>query len=435
MNAASDSDAPTAGAASAGTGVLALSPLRGLRFVRTVINDPAAVISPPYDMIDPIQAHRLAQIGTHNIVRLIRPELDEPDATLRYRRAARTLREWRAEGAVAVDPEPALYVYEQTGPNGLQRGLMGALQLPADDAGPVLPHEDVVDAVVADRQALMHATGTNPEPILLTYQGGGVASDLVTSVADGTAEPLVEATTADGTRHRLWAVTDPEIHAAVAADLAPRRALIADGHHRYAAYQRLAALGRPGTDRGLALLVDTGRYPLTVRGIHRWLPDLPVDQAIAAADKWFTVTEVAGGYRAVLEALAAIPTDRIALAAVDGQRAWLLTDPAESLLAESIPHDRPEIWQRLDATVLHYALAGKVWAITDTADHIRFDHDARHAVMEAHRHRGLALLLRPVDEAIVLELASLGVRMPRKSTAFAPKPATGLLLRLLDEQS
>lgn len=435
MTAASDSEAPNTGAAFAGTGVLSLAPFRGLRFVLTVINDPAAVISPPYDMIDPIQAHRLAQIGRHNIVRLIRPELDEPDATLRYRRAARTLREWRDEGAVALDVEPALYIYEQTGPLGLQRGLIGALHLPTDDGGPVLPHEDVVDAVVADRQALMHATGTNPEPILLTYQGGGPASDLVTTVADSGREPLVEATTADGTRHRMWAVTDPQVHKEVAADLATRRALIADGHHRYAAYQRLSALGRKGTDHGLALLVDSARYPLTVRGIHRWLPDLPVDQAIDRARSSFTVTEVAGGYRAALAALAEIPGERNALAAVDGQRAWLLTDPDPALLAAAIPADRPLAWQRLDATVLHYALAGRVWGVADTADHIRFDHDPRNAVVEAHRHRGLAVLLRPVDEAVVMELATIGMRMPRKSTAFAPKPATGLVLRVLDEDS
>jgi uncharacterized protein (DUF1015 family) len=413
-------------------GRLALAPFRGLRFSAAEAGDPAAVISPPYDMIDPNQAHRLARSGGHNIVRLILPEFEEPDARQRYRRAARTLQAWRAENALVLDAEPALYVYEQDGPAGLQRGLIGALELPADDAGPVLPHEDVVDAVVADRQALMHALGANPEPILLTYEGGGPASDLVERYA---AEPqaLVDVSTPEGTRHRLWPVTDPEEHAAVALDLAKRRSLIADGHHRYAAYQRLAALGRPGTDHGLALLVDSTRHPLRVRGIHRWLPDLPVDPAIEAAAKHFTVTEVAGSYKAALEALEAISTDRIALAAVDGQRAWLLADPHADLLADAIPGDRPEAWRTLDATVLHLALAREVWGVPDTADHIRFDHDARNAVIEAHRHQGLAVLLRPVAESTVLELAAAGVRMPRKSTAFSPKPATGLVLRLLDE--
>jgi uncharacterized protein (DUF1015 family) len=413
-------------------GRLSLVPFRGLRFASAKVGDPAAVISPPYDMIDPIQAHRLARSGAHNIVRLILPELDEPDARLRYRRAARTLREWREENALVLDPEPAIYVYEQTGPAGHQRGLIGALELPADDSGPVLPHEDVVDVVVADRQALMHATGANPEPILLTYEGGGPASDLVERYAES-PDPIVDAATADGTHHRLWPITDPAHQAIIAADLAPRRSLIADGHHRYAAYQRLAALGRPGTDRGLALLVDSKRHPLHVRGIHRWIPDLAVPPALDAAARYFTVTEVTGGYKAALDELARIGAERIAVAAVDRQRAWIIADPKPELLAEAIPDDRPDAWRRLDATVLHLALARKVWGVPDTAEHIRFDHDARNAVIEAQRHQGLAVLLRPVAESTVLELAAAGVRMPRKSTAFAPKPATGLVLRLLDE--
>src|SRR5579859_6515876 len=111
-------------------GRLALAPFRGLRFSSARIGDPAAVISPPYDMIDPIQAHRLARSGGHNIVRLILPELDEPDQRLRYRRAARTLREWRDEQALVLDEEPAVYVYEQKTASGLlQRGLIGALEL------------------------------------------------------------------------------------------------------------------------------------------------------------------------------------------------------------------------------------------------------------------------------------------------------------------
>jgi uncharacterized protein (DUF1015 family) len=235
----------------------------------------------------------------------------------------------------------------------------------------VLPHEDVVDAVVADRQALMHALGANPEPILLTYQGGGPASDLVEKYADHdhdpSARPLVEAITQDGTQHRLWAITDPAEHARIAEDLAPRRSL------------------------------------------------------------------VEGGYRAALERLGEVGPDHIAFAVVAGQQAWLVADPDPDLLAEAIPADRPESWRRLDATVLHLALAGRVWDVPDTADHIRFDHDARHAVVEAHRHRGLAVLMRPVAEATVTELAAAGVRMPRKSTSFAPKPATGLVMRLFDE--
>lgn len=423
---------------------LVLSPFRGLRF--TGAADQAAVISPPYDMIDHDQAQRLADGDAHNIVRVILPELDEPDPRLRYRRAARTLRAWRDEGLLALDERPALYVYEQyvpdgsDGPGSVQRGLIGALRLPGgdgrtdEDGGPVHPHEDVVDAVVQDRRSLMYALGANPEPILLAYQGAGLASDLVERTADE-AEPLVEATAPDGVRHRLWALEDEALLAAVAEDLAGREALIADGHHRYAAYRELAALGRPGSEHGLALLVNTERHPLRVHGIHRWLPDVPAAQAIREAGAWFTVEKVEGGYRAALEALDAVAPDKVALAVVAGHDAWLLTDPDPKLIAEHVPLDRPEQWRHLDATVLHHALAVGVWSIPDTAQSIRYDHDARSAVTEAYRHAGIAVLLRPVPEATVHELAAAGVMLPRKSTSFSPKPATGLVLRLLDEEA
>ena len=416
---------------------LVLSPFRGLRF--TAAADRAAVISPPYDMIDPARARRLASGDAHNIVRVILPEFDEPDPRLRYRRAARTLRDWRDEGLLALDPEPALYVYEQAHGEGpditVQRGLIGALLLPSDESSsPIHPHEEVVGVVVQDRRSLMYALGANPEPILLTYRGGGPASDLVEQVTTDSAQvPVVDVRTDDGVRHRLWAVTAPEELAAVADDLAAREALIADGHHRYAAYRELATLGRPGSESGLALLVDSTRHPLRVRGIHRWLPDLRVEPALHEAEKWFTVRPLDGGYRAALQALDELPDTRIGFALVDGHKSWLLSDPDEKLLAQHVPTDRPEAWRRLDATVLHHALAGGVWSIPDTADHIRYDHDPRSAVTEAYEHSGIAVLLRPVAEATVLELAAAGHMMPRKSTSFSPKPATGLVLRLLDE--
>jgi uncharacterized protein (DUF1015 family) len=278
----------------------------------------------------------------------------------------------------------------------------------------------------------MYALGANPEPILLTYSGGGPASDLVERVVDE-REPLVDISTGGGARHRLWAVTAAEEIETVAADLAEREALIADGHHRYAAYRELATLGRPGSDHGLALLVDSTRHPLRVRGIHRWLPDLRAEPAVRKAEKWFTVQPVDGGYRAALKALEELSPDRIGFALVDGHQAWLLSDPDEKLLDEHVPSGRPEAWRRLDATVLHHALAGGVWSIPDTAEHIRYDHDPRSAVTEAYRHSGVAVLLRPVAEATVNELAAAGYMMPRKSTSFSPKPATGLVLRLLDE--
>ncbi len=98
--------------------------------------------------------------------------------------------------------------------------------------------------------------------------------------------------------HRLWAVTDPGAQAAIAADLATRTALIADGHHRYAAYRELRAEMRDADgdsgpwDYGLAFLVDADEYPLRLGAIHRVLPRLPLTEAVDRAAEAFTVTAV-----------------------------------------------------------------------------------------------------------------------------------------------
>jgi uncharacterized protein (DUF1015 family) len=43
-----------------------------------------------------------------------------------------------------------------------------------------------------------------------------------------------------------------------------------------------------------------------------------------------------------------------------------------------------------------------------------------------------AVLLRPVSVASIRAAAAAGVRMPEKTTFFAPKPRTGMVMRSLD---
>jgi uncharacterized protein (DUF1015 family) len=274
----------------------------------------------------------------------------------------------------------------------------------------------------------MRATEAHIEPILLTYEGARAVSDLLDHAADRT-EPLTATTTADGTRHRLWALTDPAATGRIAADLLGHRALIADGHHRHAAYRRLRAEHGGPAEYGLALLVDSTRYPLSLHAIHRVLPHVPLETAAKQAGKVFTVHRTPDPHHA----LDHVPAGDHAFVLSDGTTHYLLTAPDPAVLAEAIPADRPEAWRALDATVLHHVLVEAIWQLPDTPEEVRFDHDPAHAVAEAARLGGTAVLLRPTTEDVVRELAGAGVLMPRKSTAFGPKPATGLVMRLLAE--
>ncbi|MEU2228389.1 DUF1015 domain-containing protein [Streptomyces sp. NPDC018347] len=412
---------------------LELIPFRGLRYDPDRVGSLASVTSPPYDVVvRPDGLHHLQSADPHNIVRLILPQAGTPSA--QTEQAADTLRRWLAEGILVADPDPGLYVYEQRDGDGmLQRGIIGTLRVSEPAEGVVLPHEDVMPPVVADRAALMRATRANLEPLLLTYRGDGAAAEVVERTAE--RPPLLATTTEDGFRHRLWSVTDPDDLIRIQTDLAGRQALIADGHHRWATYRRLRAEHPSPSpwDHGLVLLVDTVRYPLRVRAIHRLLHGLPVADALAAVDGLFRVRRLDVPLPDGLAALAdASRAGNSFLLAGDGAF-HLLDRPDPGLLARTVPADRPAAWRSLDATVLHATLLEHVWRIPeDSPAHIAYIHDTAATVEKAERDGGTAVLMHPVREEVVRDLARQGVTMPRKSTSFGPKPASGLVLRALE---
>ncbi|MET9503249.1 DUF1015 domain-containing protein [Streptomyces sp. NPDC006622] len=412
---------------------LELTPFRGLRYDPDRVGSLAAVTSPPYDVVvRPDGLHHLQDADPYNIVRLILPQAITPSA--RNEQAADTLRRWLSEGVLTTDPVPALYVYEQRHADGmLQRGLIGTLRVSEPSAGVVLPHEDVMPHIVADRAALMRATRANLEPLLLTYRGNGTAAEIVERTAE--LDPLLSTTTEDGFSHRLWSITDPAELARVRTDLAQHQALIADGHHRWATYLRLRAEhGSPSPwDDGLVLLVDTARYPLRVRAIHRLLHGLPVAEAVSAVEGLFRVRRLEVPLPRALDALADATVGGNAFLLAGDGAFHLIDRPDPALLARTVPADRPHAWRTLDATVLHATLLDHVWHIPeDDPSRIAYIHDTAATVEKAQRDAGTAVLLHPVREEVVRDLARQGVTMPRKSTSFGPKPASGLVLRALD---
>jgi len=407
------------------TATLQLLPFRAVRYNPSV-SDLAAVIAPPYDVIDDAQQSALEAADPHNVVRLILPRDPGVAGVDRYAAAAQTFEQWLDDETLRVDDTPALYVYQQTRAGVvLQRGLLGAV---------ILPHENVRPGPVEDRLALMRAMRANPEPIFLLYDGGGAAT--TSSALAVTHDPLATAVTSDGITHELWAITDRQELEAIAADLAGRTAMIADGHHRYTTYGYLrdelhaAGHGAGPWDAGLTLLVDASVATPDIRAIHRVVPNLSLEQALAAAVHAFRVVRLDAGVASIDDALALLAEhEGPAFLVADGRSFTLLVDPDPDLLAAAKPPDRTPAWWALDASVASVFVLESLLGVSDAAGQVEAEHDPAAALRLVERDGGIALFLKPAPLAGIVAVAEAGDAMPRKSTLFLPKPRSGMAMR------
>ena len=405
---------------------LRVHPFRAVRYSPDRVPDLAAVTAPPYDVIEPAERSRL-EIEPHNVVRLTLPR---GQGAARYDEAAELLASWRNEGVLVVEDQAALYAYAQGAPDMEQRGILATIDIevePTDEAA-VRPHEDVYPPVVEDRRLLMDRTAAQVEPIFLLHGRAELAGAVLDRVCGG-GTPTLDVTV-DGMRHRLWTITSPADVAQIQDDLSRTTALIADGHHRHAAYRQLAAAAQDAeapARRGLALLVDRERYPPRLHAIHRVASDLPLTDAVSSASRAGFRTRTSKASTTV-GLVSELNRSGALCALVDGSgEAVLLSEPDADLLEHAMPAEQPSVWRQQPSAIVDLALVEVAW--DRRAFSLEVHHDESAAVEAAGRSAGTAILVAAPDLRDVLALSERGVLMPRKSTSFGPKPRSGLLLR------
>jgi len=417
---------------------LDVRPFRALLYRDHDAGHLATVSSPAYDLVTAAGRERLAAADPHNIVRLILPHVDpveSPEGTRAGRDrasatvAAATLDGWLADGVLVRDERPALWRYEMSAPGSEPTtGWLGAVTVPPPGSAAVLPHEDTFAPAVAGRAALLAATHTDLEPIVLAHDADAEVAELTRRVAAG-SPPTLEVGDPDGVVHRLWRVTDPDVLEQLRRALAGTGAVIADGHHRFAATRdHQQATGGHGSV--LALLTPMGAGGLRLQAIHRVVPDLTLDAALASATAGFRVQDLSpadGDLRRVVDDWTA-QRGGPAFLVTDGVRVAELSEPAPEMLA-AVPAEAPAAWRGLDVVLAHAAVLSRLWGLPDDPASVLIAHDVAEALRSAQERAGVALLLRSPSPADVAAVARAGARMPRKSTLFVPKPRTGLVLR------
>ena len=324
-----------------------------------------------------------------------------------YRSVAGRLAEWERRGHLSQDATPALYLHEYTAGGLTVRGIVGTLDLSRRATGlddrAVWPHEGIHPVQVDELADRMLEMEMNPAPILLVHDGPTEVRDLVRRLV--TTTPYRAFSDRAGQQQRLWRIDAPADVALVNDQLAGASVLIADGHHRYAAYLRLQHQ-HPGTgwDSGLAMLVDQGDTGLFLGAIHRTLRGVGLDDLLTAA-------RAAGATTRSLQAgTALIALAPGTLTATDGD-AWSAIDvPDRGLL--------PVEW-------LHRDLVP-----TLPSPQVAYHHSVEEALALAGP-TAVGVLLPAPDFGDVVRVINRGRLLPEKATSFQPKPSLGVLMRSL----
>jgi uncharacterized protein (DUF1015 family) len=396
-------------------------PFAGLRYDTRRV-DLSMVIAPPYDVISSEERSRLVGRHSANSARIELPEPDYRAGLDRYANAARQLEQWQEEGIVVRDPAPAFYAYRMTSPDGhATNGVIGALGIDDRSAAETLPHEQTLPKPKSDRLDLLKATGANLSPIWGLSLSPGLSKTFVRS-----EPPDAVAVDAEGIRHEIWVLNDPDTITAVRDAVRASPVVIADGHHRYEtarSYRRALVDGGTipigeeprGPDLVMAFIVELSQEQLEVGPIHRGLSGLPDGlDLVDAFSSWFDVTRAGDFDDRTINALGEIG----ALALVMPSGAWLLS-----------PKDgTPEAaGAELDASMVALVIA-------ELPDHeLEFFNNWRDGMQAVASERAQAVvLLRPVSVGQIADWAHAGRRMPPKSTYFHPKPRTGMVFRTLD---
>lgn len=428
-----------------------IRPFRALRYDPEVAGDPALLVAPPYDVIGPSLHERLLARHPKNAVRLDLPTSqpgEEPDD--RYRRAARTVAEWRSDGTLRRDPRPSVYVYEQTYRvpgttlERTQRGFFGRLRIePFGPGSSVLPHERTLSGPKEDRYRLLRATSLNTSPVVGLYEDPGrAASAALASAASGT--PVADLVDDDGVRHRLWMVpAEPGgIAEAMVATASAGPVYIADGHHRYETAVRYRDERRvhssetdPAFDFLLMLFLDAADA-LTVLPTHRLVRGLGETglERLAEGLPGLFVVEPTSAAALVerFEAAGSLPGGGGRMGLLTRQGAWRLTARREAFAA--LPASGGPAVRALDVSMLGSvleAVLGVDAAAVAGGQRIAYTKSAAEAaaaVASGEDGVDAAFLLEPTPVGSILAVARDGDVMPQKSTYFYPKALTGLLL-------
>jgi uncharacterized protein (DUF1015 family) len=439
------------------------APFAALRYNLDHVGSLSDVIAPPYDVIDPELQDKLYKNHPANVIRVILNRVEPGDqGDERYERAARFVEQWKSEGVLMREAQPAFYVYHQQfqheGKSVRRRGFMGRVRLQPFGEGNIYPHEETHPKAKVDRLKLTKATRQNNSQIFGLYPDpDNEVIELLDRATEG-VQPI-EATDHLGVRHLLWPVTDAAVTAEVSRLMEDKPMFVADGHHRYetACNYRQSLIDEHGSidpdhpaNFVMTMLVgmsDPGMIVLPTHRLLRGTPRFASSDIIEKLGNCFACETVHGGLGAAANVWAQMEAaDQqgwLGLYA-SADDTWVLAKASASAAdrMKQLAPNQSEDWRGLGVSLLHRLVIDELLGCKGHSKPT-YVHEVRE-VIEGTRGMGsqaesdsdepytFAALVMPAKLQHVEAISLHKERMPAKSTYFYPKLLSGLTFNPLD---
>jgi uncharacterized protein (DUF1015 family) len=382
---------------------------------------------------------------------------DSPENNV-YTRAAKTLDEWIRDGIVVQDAAPSLYAYFQeytvpgTNDRRVRKGFIAVGRVEDYSAGVVFRHEHTLSGPKADRLELLRHTQTHTGQLFMLYSDPAKRVDALLEAASHAA-PQVEVRDEYDVVHRLWPVTDVQAIETIQRELADKKLVIADGHHRYetALAYRDECRARAGhQDRNapyekvMMSLFNIAGTGLTILPTHRVVANVPgfsFEGFRAKLGSTFdshsysfgSAAERAQAYEKFVRDLRAGGQAEKKIGVYAGGGAFHIFSLKKDSNLEALLPGLSPAQRQLDVVLLHRLILERGLGITPdavkTEKNITYEREMDTAIAEVDQRRAqVCFLLNSVSVETMADMAMAGEVMPQKSTDFFPKLMSGITM-------
>ncbi|MBL8197813.1 MAG: DUF1015 domain-containing protein [Chromatiales bacterium] len=219
--------------------------IRPFRALRPVPEQAAAVVAPPYDVLNTEEARARATGRPFSFLHISKPEIDLPEGTDPYApevyaKGTENLHRLIEAGVLIRDRKPCYYIYRLQMGEHVQTGIACVGSVAEYDRNRIRKHEFTRPDKEDDRVRQISALNAQTGPVLLAYRANAALGAIIAAATQGA--PSYDVVADDGVRHTLWVLDDDLPIRRITQIVNAMPALyIADGHHRSASASRVAA--------------------------------------------------------------------------------------------------------------------------------------------------------------------------------------------------